>query len=81
MRYGAQGVRINVVCPGLIETGMSGKADTPEARAVTARLSPILHRNGEAEDVAEAVAWLSSHLSKFIFGVALPVDGGFSING
>jgi NAD(P)-dependent dehydrogenase (short-subunit alcohol dehydrogenase family) len=80
MKYGPQGVRINVVCPGLIETGMSGQSDAPEALEVTKRLSPILHRNGEARDIAEAVTWLSSPLSKFIFGVALPVDGGFSIN-
>ena len=82
MKYGAQGVRINVVCPGLIETPMTlnGQGNSPEAQAVTDRLSPILHRNGEARDIAEAVTWLSSPLSKFIYGVALPVDGGFSIN-
>jgi NAD(P)-dependent dehydrogenase (short-subunit alcohol dehydrogenase family) len=81
LRYGAAGVRINVVCPGLIQTGMSGpSSNSPEALETTRRLSPILHRNGEARDIAEAVTWLSSPFSKFIFGVALPVDGGFSIN-
>jgi NAD(P)-dependent dehydrogenase (short-subunit alcohol dehydrogenase family) len=82
IRYGAKGVRINAVCPGLIETGMSAPPgpQSPEAEATLRRLSPILHRNGEARDVAEAVTWLSSPLSKFVFGVALPVDGGFSIN-
>jgi NAD(P)-dependent dehydrogenase (short-subunit alcohol dehydrogenase family) len=83
IRYGARGVRINVVCPGLIDTPMtrSGQGESGEASETTRRLSPILHRNGEARDVAEAVIWLSSPKSKFVFGVALPVDGGFSING
>jgi NAD(P)-dependent dehydrogenase (short-subunit alcohol dehydrogenase family) len=82
MRYGPAGVRINVVCPGLIDTPMTrgGQSNSPEAQETTKRLSPILHRIGEAEDIGEAVAWLSSPLSKFIYGVALPVDGGFSIN-
>jgi NAD(P)-dependent dehydrogenase (short-subunit alcohol dehydrogenase family) len=80
-RYGPQGVRVNVVCPGIIETPMTSEIETePAARkAIFARLSPITAKTGEPDDVAEAVLFLSSDRAKFIHGVALPVDGGFSI--
>jgi NAD(P)-dependent dehydrogenase (short-subunit alcohol dehydrogenase family) len=80
-RYGGQGVRINVVCPGLIDTDMTqqGQTNTPGAAKAMERLSPVLHKLGEPEDIAEAVLFLSSPKSKFIHGVALPVDGGYSI--
>jgi NAD(P)-dependent dehydrogenase (short-subunit alcohol dehydrogenase family) len=82
MMYGAQGVRINAVCPGLIETSMTleGRSERPGAEAAMKRLSPITGQMGEPADIAEAVLWLSSPKSKFVYGVALPVDGGFSIN-
>jgi NAD(P)-dependent dehydrogenase (short-subunit alcohol dehydrogenase family) len=82
LRYGPAGVRINVVCPGLIDTPMyqKGQSNTHGAGEALGRLSPILKRPGTAEDVAQAVLWLSSPLSGFVYGVALPVDGGFSIN-
>ena len=81
LRYGAQGVRINGVCPGVIDTPMTRAAPEQAAIAEAAikRLSPILGRLGEEDDIAEAVIWLSSRKSKFVYGVALPVDGGFSI--
>ncbi len=79
--YGAQGIRINCVCPGLIKTGMTDKGvfATDMAEHIVKRLSPILGKMGEPADIAEAVIWLSSPKSKFVHGVALPVDGGFSI--
>jgi NAD(P)-dependent dehydrogenase (short-subunit alcohol dehydrogenase family) len=82
IRYGGAGVRINVVCPGVIESPMtiSGLDNTPGAREAIRRLSPILGVMGRPEDVGQAVLWLSSPRSRFVYGVALPVDGGFSIN-
>jgi NAD(P)-dependent dehydrogenase (short-subunit alcohol dehydrogenase family) len=82
LRYGHQGVRINVVCPGLIETAMTeaGIGTVPGADAAIKRLSPITSAMGEPNDIAEAVLWLSSARSKFVYGVALPVHGGFAIN-
>lgn len=79
--HGAQGVRINAVCPGVIHTPMSreGGGDEQQRRQTFARLSPITHDLGEAIDIAEAVVWLSSAKSRFVYGVALPVDGGFMI--
>lgn len=79
--HGPQGVRINAVCPGIILTNMTGQGpdDDGTRAAAIARLSPITRGPAEAIDVAEAVIWLSSNKSRFIHGVALPVDGGFMI--
>jgi NAD(P)-dependent dehydrogenase (short-subunit alcohol dehydrogenase family) len=82
LRFGKDGIRINAVCPGLIETPMTimGRQNTPGSAEAITRLSPVLGDVfGEASDVADAVIWLSSPHSKFIYGVALGVDGGFSV--
>lgn len=80
-RYGAQGIRVNAVCPGIIATPMLGEVEQdPEVRrTIFARLSPITGEPGTPEDIAEAVLFLSSDRARFIHGVALPVDGGYSI--
>ncbi len=80
-RHGKDGVRINAVCPGIIDTPMMHTIDRDpvERDAALARLSPILHGPGEPRDIAEAVIWLSSTKSRFVYGVALPIDGGFMI--
>lgn len=80
-KYGARGIRVNSVCPGVIRTGMTGEVedDARQLKQIFARLSPITGELGEPDDIAEAVLFLSSDRAKFIQGVALPVDGGFSI--
>lgn len=80
-RFGGQGVRLNTVCPGVIETGMirDVETDPDKRREIFARLSPITGELGQPEDITEAVLFLSSDRARFIHGVALPVDGGFSI--
>jgi NAD(P)-dependent dehydrogenase (short-subunit alcohol dehydrogenase family) len=82
LRYGSKGLRINAVCPGLIETPMTinGRGNTPGSSDALKRLSPVLGDVlGKASDIAEAVIWLSSSKSQFVHGVALGVDGGFSV--
>ncbi len=80
MEYGRQGIRINVVCPGLIDTPMGERlllslSDDPEVRAREARRSP-LGRMGTPREVASAVLWLCSDAASFIHGHALPIEGG-----
>lgn len=76
--YAGRGVRVNAVCPGLIEAGMGLQA---MRRWATEGVDPIsLHpagRAGTAEEVAEAVLWLCSPAAGFIHGHLLAIDGGY----
>jgi gluconate 5-dehydrogenase len=74
------GIRVNAIAPGWIETPMlHGALDNdPERKNRILSRTPMA-RFGEPEDIGWAVAFLCSPLAKFITGVVLPVDGGASI--
>ena len=78
--YAAKGIRINAVCPGIIETPMvMGMLETqPEAMAALMKEVPM-GRLGRAEEIADAMLWLCSPASSFVIGHALPVDGGYTV--
>jgi len=78
LEYSAQGVRVNAVCPGVIETPMVVRVfeEDPDARAQYTAAEPI-GRLGRPEEVAAAVVWLCSEDASFVTGVAVPVDGGY----
>jgi NAD(P)-dependent dehydrogenase (short-subunit alcohol dehydrogenase family) len=72
----APAIRVNAVCPGVIDTPMLRLMDDPDAgRAYLDAMVP-LRRLGRPEDVAKAIAFLASDEAAYITGVALPVDGG-----
>jgi len=79
MEYAPLGIRINAVCPGVIDTPMLAdlKERTPEAMAAVLRDQPI-GRLGRPEEVAAAVLWLCSSAASFVVGAAIEVDGGFT---
>ena len=70
----APAVRVNVLCPGWIETSFGEQAD-PEFRRSVARDTP-LGRWGRPEDVADAALYLASPAAAFVTGQALNVNGG-----
>jgi 3-oxoacyl-[acyl-carrier protein] reductase len=76
---GADGIRVNAVCPVMGATGLIeqflGTADTPEARARIVAGIP-LGRLSTPDDVAQATLYLASDAGCFITGIELPVDGG-----
>jgi NAD(P)-dependent dehydrogenase (short-subunit alcohol dehydrogenase family) len=80
LEYAAKGIRINAVCPGIIETPrVMGMLETqPEAMAALMKEVPM-GRLGRGEEIADAVLWLCSPASSFVIGHALPVDGGYTV--
>lgn len=77
--YAARGIRCNAICPGLIATPMSQRAqDDSGIRARLAELQPLTGDFGRPEDVAAAALYLAGPDSRFVTGVVLPVDGGWT---
>lgn len=78
--YGAQGIRINAVSPGVIRTPGVEKyfAEQPKI-AEGLKNAAVMNRLGEPEEIAEAVAFLSSDRASFITGQILSVDGGGAV--
>lgn len=77
--YAAVGIRINAICPGVIDTDIAERSfmsDERIARKVL-KMHP-LGRLGSVEEVADAVAWMASGQSSFMTGHALILDGGAS---
>ena len=72
------GIRINAVCPGVIQTAMIDRltGKTKEAIKQFTELEPV-GRFGQPDEIANAVIWLCSDEASFVTGVAMPVDGGF----
>ncbi|MDJ0367780.1 SDR family oxidoreductase [Hymenobacter sp. H14-R3] len=73
--YAAEGIRINAVGPGYIDTPLL-KDFSAETKQALVALHPI-GRLGRAEEVAELVIWLSSNKASFVTGSYYPVDGGY----
>ncbi|MBD1879711.1 SDR family oxidoreductase [Coleofasciculus sp. FACHB-T130] len=78
--YAAQNIRINAVCPGIIDTPMMDRfsGGTSEGRERVISQEPI-GRMGQPEEIANAVIWLCSDASSFAVGHALVVDGGQTV--
>jgi len=76
LEYAQQGIRVNCVCPGVIETPMTARGlSDPERRAQIMANEPM-GRVGTPEEVAEAVVWLCSDAASFVTGHTMTVDGG-----
>ena len=72
---GPQGIRVNAVAPGIIDTDMSNFTTT-EAGRDTALAMQALKRIGKPEDVADVIVFLASDAARWITGASIPVDGG-----
>jgi NAD(P)-dependent dehydrogenase (short-subunit alcohol dehydrogenase family) len=77
--FGIDGIRINCITPGLIETDITQGKLTPERKAQIAADIPLA-RLGRADDVAGACVFLASDLSAYCTGITLDVNGGMLIH-
>lgn len=78
--YAPYGIRANVICPGLIATPMSRRAqESEQIRGRLPALQPLGGDFGRAEDVAQAALYLASDASRFVTGAVLTVDGGWTV--
>ena len=79
LEYAARGIRINAVCPGLIQTPMSDQmiaGGQGEALKAMEKSIPMA-RVGRPEEIADAVLWLCSDAASYVTGQSISVDGGF----
>ncbi|MEO8335064.1 MAG: glucose 1-dehydrogenase [bacterium] len=80
--YATQGIRVNALCPGVIDTPMlqefAATRTDPAAAMRSYALSQPIGRLGTADECADAALWLVSDEASFVTGIALPVDGGFT---
>ncbi len=77
LEYAKSGIRVNAVCPGVIDTPMVQRAfgQSPQMAELAAAAEPI-GRLGKPEEIAEAVVWLCSDAASFVTGHPMTVDGG-----
>lgn len=75
--YGPDGIRVNAIVAGLVNTPLIAEGRSPEVMAARIAAHP-LGRIAEPREMADAVLWLCSNRSSFVTGTALPVDGGYT---
>jgi 3-oxoacyl-[acyl-carrier protein] reductase len=75
VEYGTKGIRANAICPGFIETEMTGGPGTAE-KFPQLVAGAALKRAGQAEEVAELASFLASDRASYITGAIIPIDGG-----
>jgi len=79
LEYAKENIRVNAVCPAVIETPMADRAFNTEKKLKNAIAMHPLGRLGTAKEVANAVCWLASDESSFVTGAALAIDGGANL--
>jgi NAD(P)-dependent dehydrogenase (short-subunit alcohol dehydrogenase family) len=80
LEYATRGIRVNAVCPGMIQTPMTDQmiaAGQGEALEAMLKTYVPMARQGRPEEIADAVLWLCSSAASYVTGQSISVDGGF----
>ena len=74
------GIRVNAICPGVIDTPMFRRAVRIRENTIEEHVSAVqpIGQMGAPEEIAEVMAWLSSDSASLVAGSAMPVDGGYT---
>ncbi|MFP3669656.1 SDR family oxidoreductase [Priestia sp. SIMBA_032] len=81
LEYASKGVRINAVCPGIIETPMVESMLTTESDEMQELMKQVpIGRLAKPEEVASVVLWLCSPASSYVIGQGIAVDGGYTVH-
>jgi meso-butanediol dehydrogenase/(S,S)-butanediol dehydrogenase/diacetyl reductase len=78
IEWAPHGIRVNCVCPGVIDTPMLRVMDDPQAGGAWVREAVPLARLGTAAEVARVIGFLLSDDASYVTGAALPIDGGLT---
>jgi NAD(P)-dependent dehydrogenase (short-subunit alcohol dehydrogenase family) len=79
LEYASRNVRVNAVCPGLIDTPMFGRVTDASVKNRDKMMGGVpMRRVASPNEIADVVAWLMSAQSSYVTGVAIPVDGGWT---
>ena len=79
LEYAKENIRVNSVCPAVIETPMADRAFNTDKKLKNAIAMHPLGRLGTSKEVANAVCWLASDEASFVTGTALAIDGGANL--
>ncbi|ESK55617.1 SDR family NAD(P)-dependent oxidoreductase [Acinetobacter tjernbergiae] len=80
LEYASRGIRVNAICPGIINTPMVSSMLEREPEAMNELLKDVpIARLGLPEEIASAVLWLCSPGAAFVIGQALAIDGGYTV--
>lgn len=76
------GIRVNVVCPGAIDTAMTHAAHTSFTKAEERNMAENIpmKRKGTVEEIANTIAFLASDIASYMTGALVPVDGGYTLS-
>jgi NAD(P)-dependent dehydrogenase (short-subunit alcohol dehydrogenase family) len=79
LELAADGIRVNAVCPGVIDTPMISRATGGDAASLRALIAGApMNRLGRPEEIASLVVWLASPASSYVTGQAIAADGGWT---
>jgi len=79
LEYAKEGIRINAICPGLTESGMTAGLDQRPELAEKMIAQIPMGRMGLSQNIADAVVWLCDDVASFITGHVLVIDGGQTV--
>ncbi|WP_019390971.1 SDR family NAD(P)-dependent oxidoreductase [Priestia filamentosa] len=80
LEYAPKGIRINAVCPGIVETPMVENMLATESDAMDELMKQVpIGRLAKAEEVASVILWLCSSSASYVVGQAISVDGGYTV--